>query len=179
MLGDNIDNVDDEVNNELIMPVDKPKQPDMTKEEKKKEKSKKKCDRKSNKKEYQDKTLKKSKQDKAENGKPASTTTTTVFPSSPKSPGSPRGVLKVTRCELRKGKPNKYIAKPLKCSMCDKVVKSKEELRNHHQDVHNIISCKECRKGFVTKQSLRKHTYTHTTKNNYECILCKKSYDQA
>ena len=31
---DNIENVDDEVNNELIMPVDKPKQPDITKEEK-------------------------------------------------------------------------------------------------------------------------------------------------
>ena len=35
------------MNNELIMPVDKPKQPDITKEEKQKEKCKKKRDKKS------------------------------------------------------------------------------------------------------------------------------------
>ena len=42
--------------------------------------------------------------------------------------------------------------------MCDKIVESKEELQIHHQNIHNIISCKECRKGFATKQS---HTCIH------------------
>ena len=99
--------------------------------------------------------------------------TTSVFPSSTKSPGSPRGVLKVTRYKLRKGTPNKYVHKPLKCSLCNQIVNSKDELRTHHQEVHNIILCKECGKGFATKQSLRKHSYSHMTTNNYECLLCK------
>ena len=99
-----------------------------------------------------------------------------IFPSSPSSPGSPQGVLKVTCYKLRKGTPNKYVHKPLKCSMCDQAVNSKDKLRTHHQEIHNIILCNECNKGFVMKESLRKHSYTHTTGNNYECILCKKFF---
>ena len=60
--------------------------------------------------------------------------------------------------------------------MCDQIVKTKDELRVHHQEVHNIIMCKDCGKGFATKQSLRKHMYTHTTTTDTECILCKKFF---
>ena len=95
---------------------------------------------------------------------------------STKSPGSPKGVLKVTCYELIKGTPNKYVHKPLKCSMCDQKVNSKDKLRTYHQEVHNIIACKDCGKGFTTKQSLRKHSYSHTTMNSYECLLCKKFF---
>ena len=66
--------------------------------------------------------------------------------------------------------------KLLKCSMCDQIVNSKYELRTHHQEIHNIMACEECSKGFATKQYLRKHSYAHTTMNNYECLLCKKFF---
>ena len=59
--------------------------------------------------------------------------------------------------------------------MCDQIVKTKDELRVHHQEVH-IITCKDCGKGFAMKQSLRKHMYTHTTTTDYECILCNKFF---
>ena len=42
MLGENAEHIDDEINNELLMPVDKPKQPDITVEQSKKDKRKKK-----------------------------------------------------------------------------------------------------------------------------------------
>ena len=42
MLGKNTEHTDDEINNELLMPVDKPKQPDITVEQSKKDKRKKK-----------------------------------------------------------------------------------------------------------------------------------------
>ena len=174
MLGENPEHLDDEINNELIMPVNKPKQPDIIEEETKKNKCKNKKDRKTKKTENQnDSPRKLIRQSTKHNSTHAKTT---EFPSLPKNPGSPRGVLKVTRYELRKGNPNTYVAKLLKCSVCDQIVKTKNELRSHHQEVHNIITCKDCGKGFATKQSLRKHTYTHTTMTNYECILCKKFF---
>ena len=94
----------------------------------------------------------------------------------PNNSGSPRGVLTVTRYNLRKGTPNKYVHRPLKCTMCNHEVNSKSELKTHHQDVHKIIYCEKCNKGFATKESLRKHSYTHTTGNNYKCLLCKISF---
>ena len=95
---------------------------------------------------------------------------------SPKNSGSSRGVLTVTRYNLKKGNPNRYVHKPLKCMMCDQEVNSKSELRDHHQKVHNIISCEKCNKGFATNESLRKHTYTHTAGNSYECLYCSISF---
>ena len=95
---------------------------------------------------------------------------------SPKNSGSSRGVLTVTCYNLKKGTPNRYVQKPLKCTMCDQEVNSKSELRDHHQKVHNTISCDKCNKGFATNKSLRKHAYTHTAGNSYECLYCRISF---
>ena len=181
MLGADPKDVDAEIDNELVMPVNKPMQQDHNKlstgdnnnnnnKQNKQKKKKGNLD-------LRDSPRRSTCQaGKPEPTTPKTTSTTSIFPSSPSSPGSPRGVLKVTHYKLRKGTPNKYVHKPLKCSMCDQAVNSKDELRIHHQEIHNIISCKECNKGFVTKESLRKHSYTHTSGNNYECILCKKFF---
>ena len=82
----------------------------------------------------------------------------------------------VKRYTLRKGTPNKYVHRPLKCTMCDHEVNNKSELKTHQRDVHNIISCKKCNKGFSTKESLRKHSYYHNTSADYECLLCKITF---
>ena len=96
---------------------------------------------------------------------------------SPKNSGSSsRGVLTVTRYNLKKGTPNRYVHKPLKCMMCYQEVNSKSELRDHHQKVHDIISCEKCNKGFATNESLRKHAYIHTAGNSYECLYCRISF---
>ena len=55
--------------------------------------------------------------------KPTATPKAVSIP--PKSPGSPHGTLTVTHYNLRKGTPNKYVHKPLKCTMCDQAVNSK------------------------------------------------------
>ena len=107
---------------------------------------------------------------------PKSTSSPKGGKDAPNNSGSPCGVLMVTRYNLRKGTPNKYVHKPLKCTMCHHEVNNKSELKTHHQNVHNIISCEKCNKGFATKESLRKHLYTHTTSNSYECLLCKISF---
>ena len=147
MLGADPKDLDTEIDNKLIMLAHKPKQPDLGKsdtdasnrEQKKENKRKKK-------KQSHDKT-ESPRRSTCQTNKPTTTettSTTSILPSSPTSPRSPRGVLKVTCYELRKGTPNKYIHKPLKCSMCDQEVNSKDELQIHHQEIHNISSCKEC-----------------------------------
>ena len=174
MLGVDPKDVDREIDNKVVMPVNKQKQQGQnnTGDNNNKENRQNKRNHDS-----RDSPRRSTLQtDKPEPTTPKTTSTTSIFPSSPTSPGSPRGVLRVTCYKLRKGTPNKYVHKPLKCSMCDKAVNSKDELRTHHQEIHNIISCKECNKGFEMKESLRKHTYTHTFGNNYECILCKKFF---
>ena len=179
MLGVDPKEVDREIDNEVVMPVNKQMQQgqnntgDNNNKEKRQDKRKKKKRNHDSRDSPRKSTLQ---TDKSEPTTPKTTSTTSTFPSSPTSNGSPRGVLRVTRYKLRKGTPNKYVHKPLKCSTCDKAVNSKDKLRTHHQEIHNIISCKECNKGFATKESLRKHTYTHTSGNNYECILCKKFF---
>ena len=50
----------------------------------------------------------------------------------PNNPGSPGGILTVKRYSLRKGTPNKYVHKPLKCTMCDHEVNNKSELKTYH-----------------------------------------------
>ena len=179
MLGVEPEQLDADIDNELVMPVNKPKQPDISKLSTKngskynEHDNDRKIKNKKNKKKKDCEPWQRSARQK---DKTNDVKSMTVFPSLPKGPGSPKGILKVTRYKLRKGSPNKYVHKPLKCSMCDKMVNSKDELRSHHQEVHNIISCNECGKGFTTKQSLRKHSYSHTTTNNYECIRCKEYF---
>ena len=107
---------------------------------------------------------------------PESTSSPKGGKTSPKNSGSSCGVLTVTRYNLKKGTPNRYVHRPLNCTMCDQEVNSKSELRDHHKQAHNIISCEKCNKGFATKESLRKHAYTHTAGNSYECLYCRISF---
>ena len=162
MLGENPEHLDDEINNELIMPVNKPKQPDIIEEETKKDKRKNKKDRKTKKTENQNDSPRKLIRQSTKHN--STHVKTTEFPSLPKKPGSPRGVLKVTRYELRKGKPNTYVAKLLKCSMCDQIVKTKDELRTHHQEVHNIITCKDWQR--ICYQTIIEKAHVHSHNND-------------
>ena len=98
MLGADLEQLDAEIDNKIVMPVNKPKQPDGSKPTTNNEN-----------KENKKRKPKKKSRDRTESGRRSTrqndkstkiTSTITVFLSSPKSPGSPRGVLKVTRYKL-------------------------------------------------------------------------------
>ena len=133
MLGADPKDMDAEIDNELLMPVNKPTQQghnnlstgDNNNNENKQNKRKKKKQNRDSRDSPRRSTHQAS---KPEPTTPKTTSTTSIFLSSPSSPGSPRGVLRVTHCKLRKGTPNKYVHKPLKCSMCDQAVNSKDKL---------------------------------------------------
>ena len=102
MLGENINHIDDEINNEEIMPVNKPKQPDFMEEEKQKavEETRKESKNNNNK----DKKSSKENLTVTPSNLPPTNikikTKTKEFPSPTKEPGSPRGVLRVTCYDL-------------------------------------------------------------------------------
>ena len=133
MLGADPKDVDAEIDNEVVMPINKQMQQSQnnlsTSHNNNKENRQNKRKKKKRNRDSRDSPRRSTRQaDKPEPTTPKTTSTTSIFPSSPKSPGSPRGVLKVTRYKLRKGTPNKYVHKALKCSMCDQAVNSKDEL---------------------------------------------------
>ena len=63
---------------------------------------------------------------------PKSTSSPKVDKEVPNDPGSPGGILTVKRYTLRKGTPNKYVHRPLKCTMYDHEVNNKSEQKTHH-----------------------------------------------
>ena len=133
MLGADPKDVGAEIDNELVMPMNKQMQQGQNNlstggnnnkenRQNKQKKKKRNCDSRDS------PRMSTHQADKPEPTTPKTTSTTSIFLSSPSSPGSPRGVLRVTRYKLRKGTPNKYVHKPLKCSMCDQAVNSKDKL---------------------------------------------------
>ena len=100
MLGVDPEQLDAEIDNELVMPVNKPKQHDGSKPTT--ENDNKENKRHKNKKRSRDHTESPRRSARQNDKSNKITSTTTMFPSSPKSRGSPRGVLKVTRYKLRK-----------------------------------------------------------------------------
>ena len=132
--------IDDQIDNELLLPVDKPKQPDYSKKDgDKSESSVNKND--SNNRSTKVETRSKRKTRRKNENKPKSTSKptneanqeTSEYPTSPKSPGLPRGVLHVTRYKLKKGKVNTYQERKVKCSMCNRCFDTKEELYDHQK----------------------------------------------
>jgi general transcription factor IIIA len=63
-----------------------------------------------------------------------------------------------------------------KCSICNKIVSSKKNLKNHLLKIHEVgksQTCQECEKEFDDKRELKVHTITvHDGKKLYRCSIC-------
>ena len=110
MLGADPKDLDVEIDNELIMPINKPKQQNQNNfntdannnEQNKRNKKRRNHDTSD--------SPRRSTRQASKSSATKTTSTMSIFPSSQKSPGSPCGVLKVTHYKLRKGMPNKYVS---------------------------------------------------------------------
>ena len=77
---------------------------------------------------------------------------------------------------LRKHKsPTQRPAKKIGCTMCSDKFENRKELKLHHQQDHNILTCNTCEKHFSTKKSLSKHMYKHS-ELPWKCKKCGESY---
>ncbi|XP_031769738.2 gastrula zinc finger protein XlCGF57.1-like [Galleria mellonella] len=62
----------------------------------------------------------------------------------------------------------------LECKICQKVLKSKQSMRDHMHRHYNIrnYNCEECGDTFVTSSELLNHRKTHNLEKKIECHLC-------
>ena len=87
-----------------------------------------------------------------------------------------KGVFQMRTIGLRKHKsPTHRIAKKIGCSLCKRKFDNRKELKTHHQEDHNILTCDICGKAFSTKKSLSKHLYKHSDLP-WKCKKCDEGY---
>ncbi|XP_059047534.1 zinc finger protein 211-like [Achroia grisella] len=62
----------------------------------------------------------------------------------------------------------------LECKICQKVLKSKQSMRDHIHRHYNIrnYNCEDCGGTFVTSSELLNHRRTHNLEKKIECHLC-------
>ena len=77
---------------------------------------------------------------------------------------------------LRKHKsPTHRSTKKIGCSMCKQTFNSRNKLKTHHTQDHNILNCDICGKSFSTKKSLSKHFYKHSDLP-WKCKKCGEGF---
>ena len=66
------------------------------------------------------------------------------------------------------------------CKECNKIFKSKENLKNHmktHLETREKYKCDHCEKSYTKKSNLTKHVKVkHNNAKEYTCLVCSKSY---
>ena len=182
-----IEDIDMEIDNTALLPVDAPKIQDFTLEmsnkEKEKEKtlnqtSRQKTDGKKasgNKNSNQTNKIEKShRKSLRSHGAPEKDTEMSSSDTS-KTPKSPTGRLIITRHRLKKTRAYSPKRKMMKCTACKQEFGDKDELKVHQKHDHESSVCVICNKSFSTKRSLKKHSYTHLEKT-IKCLKCDQLF---
>ena len=87
-----------------------------------------------------------------------------------------KGVFQMRTIGLRKHKsPTHRIVKKIGCSMCSEKFENRNDLKTHHQQDHKILTCNTCGKHFSTKKSLSKHAYKHS-ELPWKCKKCGEGF---
>ena len=159
-------NINAEINNEELLPVDTPKLPDFTRELRKREKIKGTT--------VGTVSRPTPKPARTQNSPPRKCTRK-ILPDSESSstdtPKSPGGRLIIMKHKIKKTPVTTTTSQKVRCTVCHMAFKDKDSLKKHHHSDHTNSQCEVCNKSFATKKSLRKHAYTHLEKQ-IKCSNC-------
>ena len=73
----------------------------------------------------------------------------------------------------------KHTKEEISCEKCEKLFKSKANMRKHVNSVHGEdISCLSCKKSFPSKTYLKQHQKNvQSSKNEFICCYCEKAFN--
>ena len=158
-LDDNLDEIDKDLNNEQIMPVDNARVEDFTKT-------------------MAEEDTNRADQDSSDTNDSDKTVDYTIPDSTEKETGettSPKGTVRYKHYGIRRHSPSvPTTIQRMKCIVCDLVLDSKKQLNHHHRVEHSDVTCPDCDKTFPTPDALQRHRYSHKPDHVYICDVCGK-----
>ena len=75
---------------------------------------------------------------------------------------------------IRRHSPRLANLRKHRCHFCDKTLNSKKELNDHHRAEHTEVQCPTCHKMFSTADTYQRHRYVHRAPEQYKCDQCGK-----
>ena len=156
-----LENIDQAVDNETLLPVNKPRTEDFTKDLADQEQT------------HRDNTNEDTDSDK----------TVDYGVSEPVSPDkhveeeeipSPKGIMRYKHYGIRRHSPTTSKTRRMRCFTCNAICNSKRQLSKHHHIEHANVTCPDCGKVFLTPDALTRHRYSHKEDHQYSCDTCRK-----
>ena len=160
---DNLEEIDKDLNNKQIMPVDNARVEDfaktMTEEEAARDAD----------------AANHDSSDTHESDKTVDYTIPEATENDMGEPISPKGTVRYKHYGIRRHSPSApSTIRRMKCFVCHVVLDSKKQLNHHHRVEHSDVTCPDCRRTFPTPDALQRHRYSHKPDHVYRCETCGK-----
>ena len=156
-----LENIDQAVDNETLLPVNKPQTEDFTKDLANQEQTRRDI---ANEDTDSDKTVE---YGASEPGSPDRQRDPEEIP-------SPKGVMRYKHYGIKRHSPTASKNRRMRCPTCDAICYSKKQLNKHHRTEHANVSCPDCDRVFPTPDALTHHWYSHKEDHQYSCDICGK-----
>ena len=75
---------------------------------------------------------------------------------------------------IRRRSPKQTNIRKHRCVLCSKSRDSKKELNDHHRKEHSGVTCPTCNKEFPMTDLFQRHRYIHRNPTQYKCAVCDK-----
>ena len=87
---------------------------------------------------------------------------------------SPKGVVRYKHYGIKRHSPTVSQPQRLRCITCGKICDSKKRLNDHFRAKHTDVTCPDCERSFPTPDALQRHRYIHKLDHQLSCDICGK-----
>ena len=100
---------------------------------------------------------------------PDTTTSESIQIASPK-----KGEVMFKHYGIKRRSPKVTNIRKHRCILCSKSFNSKKEMNDHHRKKHSGVICPTCNKVCPTTDALQRHRYVHREPTEHKCTVCGK-----